>query len=792
MRIRTQGRYGIVRKTTFLVLVLVVSALLAMAGVATVIARQITTQEITRQLEKNRDTSRESLVNYLTTIRQDLELWSEGPLTRSALKRFKMGWSGFSKDPKTTLQARYIEENPNPPGARDLLDDANDATPYSYAHRDFHPMFRKLKDIRGYYDIFLFNMEGDVIYSVFKERDFATNVMSGEFAQSGLGDVFRQAINGAKDGKIGFSDFRAYAPSNGEAASFIARAILDRQGNPLGVIAFQMPIDRIDARLGDQGGHLYSYLVGPDNALRNNDPRFERDTLLVEVIHNRAVSGALQGKTGTSEGTGLENERYLRAFAPLEFLGAKWAFVSEIRKTRAMASVARLQWGVLVLTLVLVVISALIVRVIAGRIANPIVRVGQSVQELSQGCCEKVAETARTDEIGDMARTVDGFRAALAERERLNAERIQQEHEEKRRSVIRQEFEVAMQECVRCAVGGDFSARIDAGWELDELNDFSCEINKLMEGVNTGVLAVEHVIGRLAHGDLSQQMEGEFDGVFATLQTNVNTTVDKLKSLIGELQSTTGMIRGAARKIASGGGELAERTESQAASLEETAATMEEMTQTLHSSAASSRQAKDLALMASNQASEGGGIVRDTIDAMHRIEESTSKISDIISVIDSIAFQTNLLALNAAVEAARAGDAGKGFAVVAAEVRALAQRTTEAAADITSLIASGAAHVQDGVGLVTETNKALDGIVSAVSEVAERISEMSTASEEQSTGVAEVSKAVSEMDSMTQHNASMVDSNAGTARNLADQADRLFELVGFFQTETTGDKRAVA
>jgi methyl-accepting chemotaxis protein len=238
----------------------------------------------------------------------------------------------------------------------------------------------------------------------------------------------------------------------------------------------------------------------------------------------------------------------------------------------------------------------------------------------------------------------------------------------------------------------------------------------------------------------------------------------------------------AASEIAAGSADLSARTEQQASSLEETAASMEELSATVRQNSENAQQANQLATTAREAADRGGRVTTQAVEAMTRIEGASQKISDIIGVIDEIAFQTNLLALNAAVEAARAGEAGKGFAVVASEVRTLAQRSAQASKEIKGLILDSGNQVKDGVKLVNAAGEALEGIVGSVKKVADIVSEIAAASAEQASGVEQVNSAVTQMDEMTQKNAALVEESAAAARSLEEQASELTRLIGFFST----------
>ena len=269
------------------------------------------------------------------------------------------------------------------------------------------------------------------------------------------------------------------------------------------------------------------------------------------------------------------------------------------------------------------------------------------------------------------------------------------------------------------------------------------------------------------------------------LRNDFNAAVDKLNTTINRVSTSVENIQSGANEMSQSSDDLSERTENQAAALEETAAALDEVTATVKETAKAAEEARSVVTSARSDAESGGHVVRDTVDAMDSIKDSSDKISQIIGVIDEIAFQTNLLALNAGVEAARAGEAGRGFAVVASEVRALAQRSSDAAKDIKGLISASAEHVQKGVKLVDQTGTALDAIVDQVANIDSLVSDIAASANEQATGLAEVNNAVNDMDRVTQKNAAMVEESTAACHALTNESDELSRLVAHFDIGKT-------
>ncbi len=334
---------------------------------------------------------------------------------------------------------------------------------------------------------------------------------------------------------------------------------------------------------------------------------------------------------------------------------------------------------------------------------------------------------------------------------------------------------------IQAAKTGQLSIRADEGRTQGVYRKLLDGINDTLDAVDSPIEEVVRVLGAMAKGDLTERINLNYQGTFAKLCNDANTTVDNLAQSVTTIKEAADAINTVSREIAMGNTDLSQRTEEQAASLEETATSMEELSSTVKQNADNAKQANQMSVMASDVAMKGGKLVQQVVETMNDINESSRKIVDIISVIDSIAFQTNILALNAAVEAARAGEQGRGFAVVASEVRNLAQRSAAAAKDIKSLIGNSVDKVKHGSKLVADAGRTMDEIVASVKRVTDIMGEIASASMEQSNGIQQVNQAISQMDEVTQQNAALVEQAAAASESLEEQAERLAILMSRFR-----------
>ncbi|PDS35180.1 methyl-accepting chemotaxis protein [Rhizobium anhuiense] len=392
-------------------------------------------------------------------------------------------------------------------------------------------------------------------------------------------------------------------------------------------------------------------------------------------------------------------------------------------------------------------------------IANPITGITDAMRRLAEGdTASKIPFADRADEIGSMAGAVEIFRQAAITNKRMETEAEESRNRaEGDRIAAQQQAEADASERLRIATSG-----LAAG------------------------------LKRLAAGDLAFQLNEAFAPDFEALRHDFNQSVNQLGATLRAISESIGTIDEGTREISSGASDLSKRTEQQAASLEETAAALEEITANVSNSSKRTEETRTVATEANRSAGVSAEVVSHAEEAMERIETSSQQISNIISVIDEIAFQTNLLALNAGVEAARAGEAGKGFAVVAQEVRELAQRSASAAKEIKGLIQNSSKEVESGVKLVRDTGQALKTIGGFITQINHHMDSIATSAKEQSIGLSEVNVAVNRMDQTTQQNATMVQQSTAASDSLAQQAQKLRELIAQFRLDDGASSQSAA
>lgn len=451
-----------------------IPALMAGATLVAVCITGVTAYLSSVEALKNKDIERLSAIlagratqteEYFEIVRQDLHLFSMLPIVSDAISEFEDGWRDYGDNVRKKLQADYIDNNPYPIGEKHKLDFAENGSRYDNSHSVYHQTFRALLEERGYYDIFLFNSDGDLIYTVFKERDFATNMNTGEWAETDLANAFRAAKafgSANRWEEAAFFDFRGYAPSAGAPASFIASPVRSRAGGFAGVIAFQMPIDRLSAVIGDRTGLGETgdiVAIGEDLLYRNESKATAAEDILSTKLDTAQARAALAGASGAEL-----SANSLVAYRPIRFLGVTWALVATVDRDEVQAAAASLRDRMMIASGVLMVVLIAVGFVLAHRIVAPIQRLKGEVERIADGeMAVPVADADRHDEIGAMARAVDVLRRKAGEAQALRAEQLASDQ---KMSEERRETRNRLADGFEDGVGVIVSALSDAAGQL--------------------------------------------------------------------------------------------------------------------------------------------------------------------------------------------------------------------------------------------------------------------------------------------------------------------------------------
>jgi methyl-accepting chemotaxis protein len=679
-----------------------------------------------------------AIENWFGTLEKRVSIFATDPTVVQAAQGFTSTFGLLMDDPEAELQKAYIEDNPHPQGEKDEMARADDPTPYHYQHENFHPFFRDLNDGLHLYDVFLFDTKGNLMYSVEKEADFATDFLTGPFADSGLGVAFQSALELAP-GETVFVDFSAYAPSSGQPAAFIATPIGNAQGNKIGVFAIQLSNSQMnsviarDKVLGETGQLT---MIASDFSARTTSRFDSRFQVLDPLTPNQTVNNTFETGFGSYTNDANLNGAASVGVAKLtNILGHEWILLGEFELSEVYAPAKQERNKSLVLTAAAMIVIALVGWLISRTFTNPLTSVVQAMNKISdRDYSIDIPDTGRKDEIGDLARTLE-----------LMTDRL-----------------------------SGFDQKLVEENEKVDAQKFA--VNELGNGLK-----------RLAVGDFTTTLDQPFSSEFDALREDYNNSVTKVGSTIQDLKQFSAMIEGQAAKMGNESDELSRRTENQAATLEETAAAIDQITGKIAESTQELKSAENLVNEMDADAKKGRKVVDDTTNAMSEIEKSSKEIGSIIRVVDDIAFQTNLLALNAGVEAARAGDAGRGFAVVATEVRELAMRSTEAVSQIKGLISTSATNVETGANLVRETEGMLLEIMKRIEGIATLIASVTAGATDQAGSITEINVGVTNLDRVTQQNALMVENSTNSVQALQTEAINLLELLKVFQLNDGSD-----
>ncbi|MEK9754740.1 MAG: methyl-accepting chemotaxis protein, partial [Rhodospirillaceae bacterium] len=632
-----------------------------------------------------------SLINYLNSSREDMRAQVQNPRMIEALEAFKAGWVGLDGNRKDVLQKAYITDNPNKTGEKHNLDAAPATNVYNAAHAKFHPWVRKFLEERGYDDIFLFAPDGSVVYTVLKELDYATNVVDGEWKGTDLGNAFRNARDGKADQEH-FFDFKPYAPSNNAPAAFLSMPMYDAAGKLAGVLAFQMPIDRINKVMQvseGMGKTGETYLVGTDLLMRS-DSRFSKDsTILKTKVDTQQARDGIAGKKGAIIGKDYRGKDVITAFRPATFLGSKFAVIAEVDLDEIEAPIAQLRVFMLI-TLVFVIAGSVTAGIFMARtITTPIGHIREAIDRVAGGeFSAEIPGTERGDEIGTMAKSLVRIRDDAAKAGELaimvDTMAINVLTSDPNTFAINYANTTSVETLRQLEHLLPVKADAIVGTNIDVFHKdpkhqrriladpanlpYTAKIRVGPEHLDLKVTAVIDKTGHYIGPMLTWQVVTRQAEMADNFERSVGKVVEGISTAAAEMKSQAAAMAASADQTNELATSVAVAAEEATVNVQAVSAAAEKLTSSISEISCQVSASTEITQRATVQAER-------TDEQIQGLAEAANRIGEVVSLITDIAEQNNLLALNATIEAARAGEAGKGFAVVASEVKNLANQT---------------------------------------------------------------------------------------------------------------------
>ncbi|MEM1096027.1 MAG: methyl-accepting chemotaxis protein [Bacteroidota bacterium] len=705
------------------------------------------------------------------------------------------------------LQHHYISGNDLAFGSKYTLDDAGDASAYSAHHAAYHPIVRDYLEAFGYYDIFFVDNEtGHIVYSVYKETDYATSLISGPYRDTNFAQVFDAVRQAPHTNVVHIEDFKPYTPSYGAAASFIATPIFDGS-EQTGVLVFQMPIDYLnDVISGNQqwvsegmGVTGEAIIVGEDGYLRNDTRKLLEDpevffasvgaaglapaivdnlrafesTILNLPFDNDAIQKAVAGEQGVMTTTDDLGQSVIMSYTKLNIEGLNWVLAAKMSSDEVLAPVRRSATvqGIIGLIVLLGLIAGIFW--VTRSIVKPVGALSSSVKRFADGEADVEIDTSRNDEIGTLA--------------------------------------ASFQRMVRKIREGQ-QALVDekAGVE-QRVREATEEISGQQAYLSQSVEVMLEAMAQFAKGNLTVRLTPQHDDQIGKLYEGFNQALERMRAAIERVGEVATQTAEAGSDIGSSAEELAAGTQQQSVQTNEVTLAVEQMAETIIDAARTANETAETATANGQRAEQGGLVVQQTVAkiteianvvtesaaTVERLGDASKQIGEIVSVINDIADQTNLLALNAAIEAARAGEQGRGFAVVADEVRKLAERTAAATRQIAEMIdsvqhetaqavtsmARGREEVAEGLQLADQAGEALGLIVRDTNHMVDLITQIAAAAEEQSKVSETISTNMDAISTVANESAVGVSQVAEAADHLGQMTSDLNGLVQQFQVE---------
>jgi len=652
---------------------------------------------------------------------------------------------------------------------------------YMQAHKKYHSSFDKFLTAYELYDIFMVDLKGNLIYTDFKEKDYATNLKDGVYSNTGIARVYKKALS-LNEGEIGFDDFKPYEPSYNGAASFISTPIFV-DGIKKGVLIFQMPVDVInnimqfngkfeEAGLGNTGE---VYLVGSDYKMRSNS-RFQSDIKDDVVQTLGSTIGVWEVKTQSTEDVFKRNiesgkkiiddyrgVEVLSAYKSIDLYGqGTWVVVAEIDEEEALLPAKDLRNIIIITSLViLIIVSLVIIYFINSFLGKPLKRFEGDLLEFFRFLNKETSSVTllddkTNDEIGTMAKVINS-----------NIVKTQ--------SLLKQDESIIndVKRVVSLVKDGKIKQEITLSTENKELEELKVLFNEMLEiltiKVSNDISKIDLALARFQELDFTHRIPN----AIGNTSKGLNRLADIITNMLVENKKNGLILQTSSSTLLNYVDNLNQSSNSAASSLEETAAALEEITSNITHSSTSVLKMANYGNDVKNSVSAGQELANQTTNAMNEIDNEVNAINDAISVIDQIAFQTNILSLNAAVEAATAGESGKGFAVVAQEVRNLASRSAEAANEIKTLVEKATAKANTGKKISDEMIDGYTSLNDSITKTLELIADVEMASKEQQIGIEQINNAVARLEQQTQENTSV----ASDTKSVANQTQSIANTI---------------
>ena len=684
----------------------------------------------------------DGLADWFAAQERALLVQTGSSMMQDALFEFDAIWLKDKAGTRTALIADYVTGNPHPPVERHKLAAGEGHKLYARAHGHYHPQLLAVTEEGGLADLYLVNLDGDVVYSAAKGGDFAANLQDGDLAETGLGRAWRAAV-AAGPGAVVFEDFTPYGPADA-SAGFFATPVTG-MGTTIGFAVLQVRPGALAGVLAkglSPGEGARARLVGRDGAIRaTSDPAGAHVPIGDSAAFRRALAGETVGLVRHETGGAVP---HLISMRPFSAMGGDWVLEADIPVAAAMAPVARLRAMLLGVVAVCVAVAAGLAVVFSRLLTRPILQLQDRVAAMRHGDLDSpVPSRQRRHEIGWLAGDLDDLRNQLAR-------------------AAEQERQAAAQQK---------AARRQEQAAQQEARDQKRVVDLLSQAIS-----------RLETGDLTARVEGDVPAKYDILRAGLNAAIARLRDTVVSISGIAGAIDNGARDIETSLQGVRGQAETQATDLADTAAALKQLTQSV-SEAADGTLAAEQGMQATiEEVRRNEATVTEARTTMEEISASADRILSVTTLIDSVAYQTNLLALNASVEAARAGEAGKGFGVVAAEVRDLAERTAQAASDIKRQLDGNARMIGAGTGAVTRLAECFTSMITRLHGASASIAAISTAAQEQSDSVRQIDAAVSRLDTRTRQNAARMAELHEAGVTMAGEAARLRELSGDFRT----------